>query len=294
MAFEESAEYRLHPSHEFRIGTYCWYNTLACDVEQISVEETWEPHEGGAEQRVLRQCSQFSDWLRTAKLSAMMVCRQVRNFNSFRETSSVVSFFCSLPPRGVPSLSPSGGPLLRVVHLPPPPSPGVSQLRFAPLQVNLNLSTPPLPHPPGGLPPSGPPRGWSPPSSGWSPPSSRGSLPLLGGSPPTPERSVPLPPWGVLPLPRSVTSLSSGCSLLSSGGSLSRSPSPSGCPLPRGVPLSSRCFSLSPLGVLHDEQIPELFAHVLVHRYTWLPRIGVRCQLCVFRHLADLEITTYT
>ena len=39
---------------------------------------------------------QFSELLRTAKLSEMLVCRQVRTVISFCETSFVVSFFCFL------------------------------------------------------------------------------------------------------------------------------------------------------------------------------------------------------
>ena len=32
----------------------------------------------------------------------------------------------------------------------------------------------------------------------------------------------------------------------------------------------------------HDEKIPELSVHVLVHKCTWLPRARVRCQLSFF------------
>ena len=50
----------------------------------------------GAEHCVQRLRSQFSELLRTAKLSELLVYRQVRNVLSFCETSFVVSFFCSL------------------------------------------------------------------------------------------------------------------------------------------------------------------------------------------------------
>ena len=126
------AEYRLPPSHEVRIGTYCetshddlgkfsvsrhkerelctvgsytrlsgeeaqcWYNTSRFGVDQISVKVTFEPHEGKVEQRVLRQFSQFSDWLRIAQLSLRIVHRHVSK--SFFKTSCSVSlvFSCCL------------------------------------------------------------------------------------------------------------------------------------------------------------------------------------------------------
>ena len=81
------AEYRQPPSH---CETYCWYNTLECDVDQIGEELTCEQRVERAEQHEQRLCSQFSEWLRTAKLSGMMVYRHVRKGISFCETSSVV------------------------------------------------------------------------------------------------------------------------------------------------------------------------------------------------------------
>ena len=91
-----SAEYRLPSSHCQRIETQCWHNTLECDDEEYMEELTCIQLLRRAEHCVQRLRSQFSELLRTAKLSELLVYRQVRNVLSFCETSFVVSFFCSL------------------------------------------------------------------------------------------------------------------------------------------------------------------------------------------------------